>query len=88
MAGRTQSKVIFGIEHRIQGESKAMTPKQQPQRASTVRTGAGFSLASPLSRSKACNHSHYTGNGYATIAIGLPQAWHSGYYEGNTTRGW
>ena len=79
---------VFGIEHRSQGEGEAMTPKQQPQRASTVRTGASVSLASLLSRSKACNHSYYIGNGYTTIAIGLPQAWHSGYYEGSTTRGW
>ena len=80
--------MFFGIEHRSQGEGKAMTPKQQPQRASIVRTGAGISLALPLSRSKACNHSYYTGKGYATIAIRLPQAWHSGYYEGSTTKGW
>ena len=48
-----------------------MTPKQQPQRVSLLGTGDGASLASPLSRSKACSHLHYTGNGYAAIAIGL-----------------
>ena len=33
VAAGTRSKVLFGIERRIHGEGKAMTPKQQPQRA-------------------------------------------------------
>ena len=70
----TRGKVFFGIEHRSQGEGEAVTPKQQPQRVSTLGTGAGASLASPLSRLKACSQSYYTGNSYAAIAIGLHQA--------------
>ena len=85
---RNSRQGIFGIERRIQGEVEATTPKQQPQRASLLATGDGAGLASPLSRLKARSHSRYTGNGYATIAIRLHQAWHSGYYEGSTTRSW
>ena len=84
--GELKARCFFGIEHRSQGEGEAMTLKQQPQRASALGTGADASLASPLSRSKACSHSYYTRNGYVAITTGLHQAWHSGYYEGSTTR--
>ena len=53
--------MFFERERRIQGKGEAMTPKeQQPQRASLLGIGDGASLASPLSRSKACSHLHYT----------------------------
>ena len=60
-----------------------MAPKTTTTKSEST---SGASLVSPLS--KACNHSHYTGNSYAENAIGLHQAWHSGYYEGSTARGW
>ena len=51
-----------------------MTPKKQPQRMSLLETGNGASLASPLTRSKACSHLHYTGNSYVAIAAASSMA--------------
>ena len=73
------------------GERQSNDSKeQQPQRTSLLGIGDGASVAIALIEIESLQSFalHPTGNSYTAIAIWLHQAWHNGYYEGSTTRGW
>ena len=60
VAGGTRGKMFFWKSAEFRGRRSNDSKEQQPQRANLLGIGDGASLASPLSRSKACSHSHYT----------------------------
>ena len=71
---------VFWKRTQNSGERRSNDSKeQQPQRASLLGIGDGASLASPLSRSKACIHSYYT---RPETAMRQSQ---SGYFKHGTT---
>ena len=77
--GNSRQDVFWKRTQNLGERRSNCSKEQQPQRAGLLGIGDGASLASPLSISKACSHSHYTQLETAT------QQSHSGYIKHGTT---